>query len=104
MLDKKKSAATLQDSQRGHHRPRARAARGSPRARLTAGAEEEMRMANVKSKNSLPRVLSLFVALIGCIITAVPFAFGVGGDPAPIILVGSGVTVIALGLFLFFSI
>jgi hypothetical protein len=63
-----------------------------------------MRMANVKTKNSLPRVLSLFVALIGCIITAVPFAFGVGGDPAPIILVGSGVTVIALGLFLFFSI
>lgn len=46
----------------------------------------------------------MLVALIGCLITAVPFAFGVGGDPAPIILVGSGVTVIALGLFLFFSI
>jgi hypothetical protein len=104
MLDKKKSAAILRDSQRGHHRPRARAARGSPRAWPAAGAEEEMRMANAKSKNSLPRVLSLFVALIGCIITAVPLAFGVGGDPAPIILVGSGVTVIALGLFLFFSI
>ena len=38
-------------------------------------------MANVKSKNSLPRVLSLFVALIGCIITAVPFAFGVAVYP-----------------------
>jgi hypothetical protein len=46
----------------------------------------------------------LIVALIGCVITAVPFAFGMGGDPAPIILVGAGVTVIALGLFLFFSI
>jgi hypothetical protein len=33
-----------------------------------------------------------------------PFLFGVGGDPVPLILVGSGVTVIALGLFLFFSI
>lgn len=104
MLDKTESVVTLQDSQRKHHWPRARAARGYPHAWPAAGAEEEMRMANVKSKNSLPRVLSLFVALIGCIITAVPFAFGVGGDPAPIILVGSGVTVIALGLFLFFSI
>jgi hypothetical protein len=61
-------------------------------------------MADAQTKGSLPRVLSLLVALIGCLITAVPFAFGVGGDPAPIILVGSGVTVIALGLFLFFSI
>jgi hypothetical protein len=26
------------------------------------------------------------------------------GDPAPLILIGSGVTVLALGLFLFFSI
>lgn len=61
-------------------------------------------MADAKTKNSLPRLVSLLVALIGCLITAVPFLFGVGGDPAPIILVGSGVTVIALGLFLFFSI
>jgi len=63
-------------------------------------------MANVKvqPKNSIPRLVSLLVALIGCLITAVPFMFGVGGDPVPIILVGSGVTVLALGLFLFFSI
>jgi protein-S-isoprenylcysteine O-methyltransferase Ste14 len=61
-------------------------------------------MADEKKKSSLPRILSLIVALIGCVITAVPFAFGMGGNPAPIILVGSGVTVIALGLFLFFSI
>ena len=61
-------------------------------------------MADEKKKSGLPRLLSLFVAFIGCVITVVPFAFGMGGDPAPIILVGSGVTVIALGLFLFFSI
>jgi hypothetical protein len=61
-------------------------------------------MADEKKKSGLPRILSLFVALIGCVITAVPFVFGMGGDPAPIILVGSGVTIIALGLFLFFSI
>jgi hypothetical protein len=61
-------------------------------------------MVDAKTKNSLPRLVSLLVALLGCLITAVPFMFGVGGDPAPIILVGSGVTVIALGLFLFFSI
>jgi len=61
-------------------------------------------MAQAKPKGSLPRLLSLLVALVGCVITAVPFAFGVGGEPAPIILIGSGVTVIALGLFLFFSI
>jgi hypothetical protein len=61
-------------------------------------------MAGKEQKTNLPRVLSLFVAFIGCVITSVPFFFGVGGDPVPIILVGSGVTVIALGLFLFFSI
>jgi len=61
-------------------------------------------MVQAKPKSGLPRLLSLLVALVGCVITAVPFAFGVGGDPAPIILIGSGVTVIALGLFLFFSI
>jgi hypothetical protein len=61
-------------------------------------------MAGKEQKTNLPRVLSLFVAFLGCVITSVPFFFGVGGDPVPIILVGSGVTVIALGLFLFFSI
>jgi hypothetical protein len=61
-------------------------------------------MLEAKTKNNYPRIVSLLVALLGCLVTAVPFMFGVGGDPAPIILVGSGVTVIALGLFLFFSI
>jgi hypothetical protein len=44
------------------------------------------------------------VALLGCVVTAVPFFFHIGADPAPLILIGSGVTVVALGLFLFFSI
>ncbi len=53
---------------------------------------------------NLPRLISLIIALCGCLVTALPFAFSVGGNPVPLILVGSGVTVIALGLFLFFSI
>lgn len=72
---------------------------------LDAGeGQKERQVADEKKKSSLPRLLSLFVAFIGCVITVVPFAFGMSSDPAPIILVGSGVTVIALGLFLFFSI
>ncbi len=55
-------------------------------------------------KTNVPRLLSLFVALLGCVVTAVPFLFQIGADPAPLILIGSGVTVVALGLFLFFSI
>ncbi len=55
-------------------------------------------------KTSLPRLVSLLVAFIGCVIVAVPIVFSVGGNPVLIILVGSGVTVVALGLFLFFSI
>jgi hypothetical protein len=55
-------------------------------------------------KTSIPRLVSLLVAFIGCVIVAVPIVFSVGGNPVLIILVGSGVTVVALGLFLFFSI
>lgn len=55
-------------------------------------------------RSNLPRLVSLFVAFLGCVVTAVPILFSVGADPAPLILVGSGVTVVALGLFLFFSI
>jgi hypothetical protein len=53
---------------------------------------------------NMPRLVSLLVALLGCVITAVPILFQLGGDPAPMILIGSGVTVVALGLFLFFSV
>lgn len=54
-------------------------------------------------KSNLPRLVSLLIALVGCVVTAVPVAFNTGGNPAPLILIGSGVTVVALGLFLFFS-
>jgi hypothetical protein len=58
----------------------------------------------MNTKTNFPRLISLIIALCGCLVTAVPFLFNVGGNPVPIILVGSGVTVVALGLFLFFSI
>lgn len=56
------------------------------------------------AKTSVPRLVSLLVAFIGCVIVSVPIIFSVGGNPVLIILIGSGVTVVALGLFLFFSI
>ncbi len=55
-------------------------------------------------KSNLPRLITLLIALCGCLVTAMPFLFTVGGNPVPLILIGSGVTVVALGLFLFFSI
>jgi len=59
-------------------------------------------MAEAK-KPSLSRLFSLFVAFLGCVVTAVPLLYNVG-EPVPLILMGSGVTVVALGVFLFFSI
>ncbi len=53
-------------------------------------------------KSNLPRVISLFIAFLGCVVTAVPFQYPLT-NPAPLILIGSGVTVVALGVFLFFS-
>jgi hypothetical protein len=58
-------------------------------------------MADEKKPN-LPRLLSLFVAFLGCVVVAVPIMFPLT-NPAPLILIGSGVTVVALGVFLFFS-
>lgn len=58
-----------------------------------------------EKKSNLPRLLSLFVAFLGCVVTVLPIVFGVGGGNAVLfILIGSGVTVVALGVFLFFSI
>ncbi len=53
--------------------------------------------------SNLPRLLSLFVAFLGCTVVAVPLYFTLT-QPAPLILLGSGIAVVALGLFLFFSI
>jgi hypothetical protein len=54
-------------------------------------------------KPNLPRLITLFVAFIGCVVTVLPLVFPVGANPAAFILVGAGVAVIALALFLFFS-
>lgn len=51
---------------------------------------------------NLPRLISLFIAFLGCVVTALPFLYQLT-TPAPLILIGSGVTVVALALFLFFS-
>lgn len=59
-------------------------------------------MAETK-KSNLPRLISLFIAFLGCVVVAVPIIFPLA-NPAPLILIGSGVTVVALGVFLFFSI
>jgi hypothetical protein len=55
-------------------------------------------------KSNLPRLITLFIAFVGCVVTVLPLLFSVGANPVPFILVGSGVAVIALALFLFFSI
>jgi hypothetical protein len=51
----------------------------------------------------LPRLITLFIVFIGCVVTALPFVASVGASPVPFILTGSGAAVIALALFLFFS-
>jgi hypothetical protein len=54
-------------------------------------------------RSKVTRLLTLFIAFIGCVVTVLPFAFFVGAEPIPFILIGSGVAVVALAVFLFFS-
>jgi len=49
------------------------------------------------------RLVTLFLAFVGCVVVAIPIVFPLT-EPAPLLLIGSGVTVVALGGFLFFSI
>ena len=67
----------------------------------TLSAARAMDMSAAKPRN-LPRVTSLFIAFIGCTVTALPFLYAMT-SPAPPILIGSGITVVALAMFLFFS-
>jgi len=60
-------------------------------------------MTQIQKRQNHARLISLFLAFIGCVVVAVPILYTLG-DPVPLILIGSGVTVLALGLFLFFSI
>ncbi len=63
----------------------------------------EAQKAEAQKKVSLARMLSLIIAFVGCVVVAVPILFPLA-NPALLIIIGSGVTVIALGVFLFFSI
>lgn len=47
--------------------------------------------------------MSLLLALLGCLVVAIPVLYPLT-EPAPLVLIGSGVTVVALAGFLFFSI
>ena len=50
------------------------------------------------------RLVCLVMALFGVIVTAVPIMFQLEPYYVPLILVGSGIAVIALAVFLYFSI
>lgn len=53
--------------------------------------------------STVPRLITLLVALMGCVVVAIPAIFPLA-EPAPLVLIGSGVTVVALAGFLFFSV
>jgi hypothetical protein len=55
------------------------------------------------TKTNVPRLVTLLLALLGCLVVAVPMIFPLT-EPIPLILIGSGVTVLALACFLFFSV
>lgn len=56
------------------------------------------------TREKIARLFSLVTALVGVIVTAVPIFFQLEPYYVPLILVGSGIAVIALGVFLYFSI
>jgi hypothetical protein len=58
-------------------------------------------MAQVAKRNKA-RLRTLFLALVGCVIVAVPTVYSLA-EPVPMTLIGCGMTTIALALFLFFS-
>jgi hypothetical protein len=53
-------------------------------------------------RSNLSRLISLFIAFLGCVVTAVPILYSLT-NPVPLIIIGSGVAVVALGVFLFVS-
>ena len=59
------------------------------------------RVADAKTPNHR-RLICLFIAFLGCVVMALPILYDLT-PPAPLILIGSGVSVVALSLFLFFS-
>jgi hypothetical protein len=55
-------------------------------------------------REKVARLFCLVAALVGVIVTAVPIMFRLEPYYVPLILIGSGVAVIALSAFLYFSI
>ena len=55
-------------------------------------------------REQVARVFCLLTALFGVIVTAIPTMFHLEPYYVPLVLVGSGVAVIALAVFLYFSI
>ena len=53
-------------------------------------------------KASKARLGTLLLALVGCVVVAVPMVYSLA-EPVPMTLIGCGVSTIALALFLFFS-
>lgn len=67
-------------------------------------AEADQGKAQMAKRERMARLFCLLMALMGVIITAVPVLFHLEPYAVPLILVGSGVAVMALAVFLYFSI
>jgi len=67
-------------------------------------ADEERKAHAMTKGEKMARLLCLLIALVGVVITAVPIVFTLEPYAVPLILVGCGVAVIALGTFMYFSI
>ncbi len=52
----------------------------------------------------MARVVCLVIGLLGTIVVGVPFVFNLGPQMAYFLLIGTGLAVIGLAAFLFFSI
>ena len=68
-----------------------------------APAQEQPRSPQTRFEKGA-RLVCLVMALMGVIVTAVPIVFQLEPYYVPLILVGSGIAVIALAVFLYFSI
>jgi len=67
-------------------------------------AEADQGKVQLAKRERMARLFCLLMALMGVVITAVPVLFPLEPYAVPLILVGSGVAVIALAIFLYFSI
>ena len=59
-------------------------------------------MASEARKANKARLTTLCLALVGCVVVAVPMVYSLA-EPLPLTLIGCGVSTVALAMFLFFS-